>query len=280
MKETDFLTICARKTGCVKLALSSTGDLWTKKEESNQNTQSWDPINFNEMYQGYYTPCTFTAIVSTDMNFVAAGMGIDGLPYVYQSILGNVWEPLNLLGGTAFSGYQRVTGRVNQILYENKNRQLLLLCSNGELVILPDCPKCLRIQKISNQGIVEGLIEDSRLTLRLEDQGLIELPMDEITLLRISVSYAKNILKKEGYLIDFRTQEKGRDESELCEKARVHHITTDELEEFLETISKDTLLVFLCHYGKQADEASFYARTHGYTRAYSLGGAKDMFHVE
>lgn len=50
---------------------------------------------------------------------MAAGIGEDGLPCAFRSLLGSVWE-------------------------------------NGELLIIPDCPKCAKIYRVSEERIVGG----------------------------------------------------------------------------------------------------------------------------
>ena len=135
----DFIQICEQKNMNLKIALDKEGNLWKSNAE-------WQPIAFNENYQGYYPFCTFTAIAATDVDFVAAGMGEDGLPYVYRSVMGGVWESANMLAGSPLNGFVRASGKVNRIVYDGTSRQIFLLCANGELVTMPDCPRCVRVR--------------------------------------------------------------------------------------------------------------------------------------
>lgn len=206
----DFIQICEQKNMNLKLALDKDGNLW-------KGGAAWEPVSFNENYRGYYPQCTFTAITATDMDFVAAGMGEDGLPYVYRSVMGGVWESANLMAGNALNGFVRVSGKVNRILYDSPSRQVFLLCANGELVTMPDCPKCVRVRKVSDYALTDGEIQKDgedfpagrraagkRLVLTDEHGGTVVLSQYEMTQVRASLSYVKEQLKKGGYLIDLR----------------------------------------------------------------------------
>lgn len=282
----DFIQICEQKNMNLKIALDKDGNLWKSNAE-------WQPIAFNENYQGYYPFCTFTAIAATDVDFVAAGMGEDGLPYVYRSVMGGVWESANLLAGSPLNGFVRASGKVNRIVYDGTSRQIFLLCANGELVTMPDCPKCVRVRKVTDCALVDGQIQTEingllpeqstsgqRLVLINERGEKIILNQYEMTQVRASLSYVREQLKKGGFLVDLRKKE-GAETDFLggIRKEQVLHIESEELEEWLSVQPRELFVAFLCEYGTQADEAAHYARRHQFSRAYSLGGAGELFHI-
>lgn len=285
----DFIQICEQKNMNLKIALDKDGNLWKSNAE-------WQPIAFNENYQGYYPFCTFTAIAATDVDFVVAGMGEDGLPYVYRSVMGGVWESANLLAGSPLNGFVRATGKVNRIVYDDTSRQIFLLCANGELVTMPDCPKCVRVRKVTDCALVDGKIQTElngllpeqstsgkQLVLINERGEKIILNQYEMIQVRASLSYVREQLKKGGFLVDLRRKEgtKIRPQDILggIRKEQILRIESEELEEWLFEQPKELFLAFLCEYGTQADEAAHYARRHQFSRAYSLGGAGELFHV-
>ncbi len=254
MKDSEFLMICGGE-GRIYLALSSDGKLYRREEG-----KEWSTIDFNEDYKGYYPACRFTALAATEADFVAAAQAEDGLPYVFRTVRGGVWDMVNLTGGTALSGYVRASGKVNEVLYDNVTKQVFLLCDNGELVTLPDCPKCVRIGRVSTKALIQGRIVDKKIILQTEEGETLKISLQEAMQIRISVSYAEERLKREGQLIDLR------------------RVETEELPELLRTLPADTFLAFICNYGIRSDEAARYARKLGFTQAFSLGGAKTLFH--
>lgn len=220
------------RDGCrTRLALDKDGNLWKAQVKSDE-VPDWQPVLFNENYAGYYPACTFTSIVATDVDFVAAGNGEDGLPYVYRSLMGGVWESANLMAGSALNGFVRASGKINQMLYDHQTRQIFLLCDNGELVTMPDCPKCVRVRKVTDCALVadrveeggrtgmEGCVEEKgrvkgerhvkmegrepRLVLTNARGESIVLNAYEMTQVRASYSYVKEQLKKGGWLVDLR----------------------------------------------------------------------------
>ena len=76
-----FLTICSDAAGRVRLALAADGTLWKSFDGGSQGGKDqnagkdengafahWDPVDFNGLYAGYYTPCHFTALVGTNVD--------------------------------------------------------------------------------------------------------------------------------------------------------------------------------------------------------------------
>ncbi|MCD7884311.1 MAG: rhodanese-like domain-containing protein [Lachnospiraceae bacterium] len=239
------------------IALDEQGSLWISTGSLAEKPK-WRQILFNENYKGYYPSCDFTAICATGKDFVVAAMGEDGLPYVFRSMMGGVWESVNLMCGNLVMGYQRARGKILEILYETLTRQLFMLCENGELLVLPDCPKCARIRKVSEEKITGGYFSDDRdkIILMAETGKNMEVSWEEVSQLRISSDFAEQKRREGAVLADLR------------------EINMDNLEEWLSTQKKDRCILFLCDYGVRSDQAAKYARRKGYYQAYSLGGER------
>lgn len=318
--EGKFAQVCGRDGCRTRLALDRDGNLWKAQvkfavnvdwrgkstEDANCRSDSaksvdWQPVSFNENYAGYYPACTFTAIAATDVDFVAVGNGEDGLPYVYRSLMGGVWESANLMVGSTLNGFVRASGKINQMLYDHQTRQIFLLCDNGELVTMPDCPKCVRVRKVTDCALVAGRVEDEsgawnvsragrsgnvrygasgpRLLLVNARSEEIILNAYEMTQVRASFTYVKEQLEQGGWLIDLRGKKRAGMSAGISPE-QVLYMCMDEVVEWLEEQPEETFLAFLCEYGTQADEAAHYARRRHFPRAYSLGGAGELLHVK
>lgn len=263
---------CENPHSKIAIVIDEKGEIW-KKEENN-----WKPIQFNQYYRGYYPACYFTKIIAAGRDFLAAGMGKDGYPYLYRSMSGDVWESVLLEGGNPVIGFFRVQGRINELIFEEKKKQIYLLCDNGELVIIPDCPKCLKILKVSDYALKQGELFDRNgektLVMIDEKNQKIRLNDAQRSQIRISMEYAIKKLSNEGLLVDLRTTEDANIDSQLADinKKQIYRMELDQVSEWLENIEKNTYIFFLCNYGTQADEAARFARRHDFYNAYSLGG--------
>lgn len=242
------------------MGLDDQGSLWISKGSSTSG-EEWKPVLFNQTYQGYYPECRFTAIGATEKDYVAAGIGEDGLPYVFRSLMGGVWESVNLVCGSRLFGYRRASGRIVEILYDLRSKQLFMPCANGELLTIPDCPKCAKIQKVTEERIAGGAFsEDYRHMILMTETGhKLQIGLEEAVQIRVSPDYADQKIKEGGVLADLREMEE------------------DDVGDWLKTQPKNRFIAFICHYGVQADRAARYAREKGYEKAYSLGRARLQF---
>lgn len=239
------------------IGLDNQGNLWMSSSSPFQE-KDWKPLDFNMMYQGYYPACHFTAVGTTEKDFVAAGMGKDGLPYVFRSLMGGVWESVNLICGNKLVGYQRASGRIVDILYDEKTKQIFMPCDNGELLTIPDCPKCAMIQKITDEEVAGGYLgeDNKKIILRTATEKEVIVDLIDAVQIRISFDFAQDKLREGGILVDLRK------------------IDIDDVGEWLTTQPTDRFIAFLCEYGVQADSAARYARRKGFHMAYSLGGER------
>ena len=315
LTESGFAAVCSDRSGRVRLAVDKKGALWRQEcrrgasgvpDAGTAETGSWQPVNFNEMYAGYYEPCFFTALIGTRQDFVAAGMQENGLPCVYRSLYGGVWDQTMLAGGNPVTGIIRASGKINGMVYEPLSNQVFMYCDNGELITLPDCPKCVKIRTVTDQAIVAGEIRDKKLGLTLADGQVIEVLMSDVSQYRISYSYTAGVLQSSGGTVVWLGQgaadlvkltgsrkvditQKRSDAQNSSEKAEsanksvdIKHISMalEAVPGWLSSQRADSFIAFWCDFGTQADEAADMARRMGFSRAFSLGGAKPLLHVE
>lgn len=256
------------------LGLDKEGKLWLSTVPFPERTD-WQAVKFNEVYHGYYPSCKFTSIAITEKDFVAVGTGEDHLPYVYRSLMGGVWENTGLLCRNWDDGYKRASSEIINIFYDIKNRQIFFPCKNGELITLPDCPKCIKITKVSTEDIKQAEWsgeESEHMVLTTESDNKIRLNINGISQFQVTFSYAVDKLTKEGYLVDLREQK-----TELqgwIEPSRQIHIKLDNLEDWLSDIPSDTFLFFICINGTRAEFAAYLARRRGYRKAFCIGKVK------
>lgn len=266
----SLLDISCTDDNNVRLALSTDGRLFVLRGED------WELFDFNEIYNGYYPACTFTALTYAGGLFYLAGVDLKGYAHVFVSLLGSVWEERNLVALQPMSDPVRLKGEILRILYDGDSNQVFLICRSGQLATLPDCPKCVKIIQLQSSPAEDGWFDNECIVVRFAD-GLAQrvLKSDAIQY-RVSLSYAYQCLAQGGSLIDLRTCE---------EYAAGHlrgsiHIPFDRLGEHLPKLDPVKAVVFVCRIGVKADEAVLYARRCGYSKAYSLGGINVLSHID
>jgi rhodanese-related sulfurtransferase len=188
--------------------------------------------------------------------------------------MGGVWEPANLIPASANSVIVRPTGKVLRILYNADENQVFLVCENGELVTLPDCPRCVKIRRVAEKKVADGWIDgDSKEIVMLSCDGTeYRLPLKEAVQYRASIEYIRRQLDSGGYLVDVRD----RYTSESEPVGNSVRVPLEELPEWLEVLPINTVLAFFCTIGTRSDRAAEYARRKGFARAYSIGGLREM----
>ena len=224
-------------------------------------------FDFNSEYQDYYKPCRFTALSSEGGQFLLAGVDEEGQPHLFLSLMGSVWEER-------------------------------LICRNGEMAVMPDCPKCMRIFPSAGGPSSDGdkapgvtpeledavLTPDSAILLTWKNGGQQRLPLESLRQFRVSVSFAARLLQQGAQLIDVREQSNHENEQTSGPVSSLYKtavsIPLSELDEYLNTQSSGICMIFLCRTGRLADEAAEYARAHGFHKAFSIGGTEGWAHVE
>jgi rhodanese-related sulfurtransferase len=188
--------------------------------------------------------------------------------------MGGVWEPVNLIPVSADSENLRPTGKVLRILYDAVEKQVFLVCDNGELVTLPDCPRCVKVKRVTAKPVADGRIDSgSKEIVMLGCDGTeYRVPLKEAVQYRAAADYIKRHLVNGGYLVDVRDRYMSGDDPVENSVS----VPLEDLPEWLENLPHNTVLAFFCKMGTRSDKAVEYARRKGFARAYSLGGLRDI----
>ena len=269
MDEQELLDVCRGENG-VWLGRTAEGELFTRV------AGGWQPYDFNGLHEGYYPYCTFTALAQAGGAFYLAGTDKAGLPHVFLSLLGGVWEEQNLIARNPVRGEVRAEGEVVRILYDAQEKQVFLLCRGGQLVTLPDCPKCVRILPLHRPDVIDGRLEDGEITVRFADGGEERVNVKNAVQYRVAKSFAQQLIQQGGVLVDVRTPEAYAEDTVPGSV----NVPLEELDLWLNGQLQSRILVFVCRTGSLADVAVRYARRQGFARAYSLGGTLALAHME
>ena len=126
---------------------------------------NWDIFNFNNVYSGFYRPCSFSSILVTENRIAVAGKQDDGFPVVAFSSQGNVWTErvLNYIDEGGFREF--LTESPNFILYDETGDQFFIACTNGLIMVLPSCSQCNKVAKVSDRSIKSMVIASGRIML-------------------------------------------------------------------------------------------------------------------
>lgn len=240
-------------------------------------------FDFNKTYEGYYEPCEFTAFAATSQGYKLAGVDKKGKVHLFSSCRGRVWEEILLCMTRPFEKVRILGTKIIKILEEEPYRQLYLICEGGEIAVLPDCPRCIRITEESiPQGskIIDAHFSTIETGVKVMDLFLDNKEKKAVFLsslrqYRIAVSFAEKLMEKGGTIIDVRP---GQGEIPGNWEKGIH-IPLEELDAYLEGAEKDAVMLFYCSTGLLADEAASDARRMGFYNAYSLGGIREWAHI-
>lgn len=235
----------------------------------------WQFYDFNSAYSGYYLPCRFTALASCGGLFHAAGTDDNGSPHLFSSISGDVWEERPLSARDPMGNLIRTVGSVIGIIGYVEQRQLFLVTDAGQLTVLPECPKCMRVHALVGHPLTARL-SGSDIIIDMEDGTRTVLQVNAFAQYRVSWSYASALYTKGAVIIDLREKEEFARGS-LPGSVNVPFLA---LGEWLDARGRNEVLLFLCRTGALADEAAEYARAGGWNNAYSMGGLNAFGHIE
>jgi len=114
---------------------------------------SWDILDFNEFYAGYYSPCHFTRVLVTEDRVVVAGTRNDGSAVLIFSSGGKVWteRKLDYLDEQGMQG--PLPDNPCDIFYDPGEEQFFLACGNGMLMKLMPCPHCNNMAVITEEDL-------------------------------------------------------------------------------------------------------------------------------
>lgn len=262
------------------------------REFTVNNLRSEITFDFNKKYNGYYEPCRFTAAAYVNGAYWIAGIDECGDSHLFTSFDKENWEETSLIAVSAFGTTVSASSEVVSILGEEEERQLYLICRNGNLVILPDCPKCIRIKKIKlDDGTVIEKAEliTSRdkeydlgyIRLFLSSGGTQEIPLSRLRQYRVSVSFAKQQFLTGAVWIDVREKlEESKQAEHIFDEMTFTHIPFHLLEKRLKLYNNNRTIIFSCETGRLADDAAEFAHKRGFKKAYSIGGTEKFMHIE
>ena len=251
--------------GNYRLAITETGGLLRSEDESD-----WQGYDFNAQYEGYLPPCRFTALACDDDLVYLAGMALkDNRPCLFTSISGGVWTRRSLIMYHLLDGMKPLNSEICRILCYKRMRQVFLICRNGELATLSDCPKCLRIQTVTDMEVADAALNDYNITLSLVCGGSVCVPLDDALQFRISPDFAEKKRASGAILIDM------RDSIEHAAGGLPHSVNVpyESVIDWLYKQPKNGIYIFICRTGINADNAARLARAAGYANAFSLGGS-------
>ena len=267
----SFVKYCQSEDGKRGLAVDKEGYLWRggKQEGSDQEAfWQWEQFDFNKEYQGYYPPCSFTAVAWTEGGFLAAGMETESArsrPAAYSSLRGSVWQPENLKALTA-DGVLTPTEPILVFCPDKSSGQIFLLGGRGQVITLTGCPNCVKISHFTDQDILKGEIAGEFLRLTLADGTLKDIHLHAALQLHLSREAAKEKQRQGGILVYV-----GTGEGVFEDFPEVLVCPLPRLNAFLQTCPKEQILVFLCESGVKAKAAAKSARAQGYEQAYYIG---------
>ena len=147
-----------------KLTLAENGDLCVYKDAQ------WQRLGFNERFAGEFPSCTFQDILYARDDFYAAGTADDGQAVLYSSLNGELWTPVNLTEQHYWEEKGRLPkGGAVKLFFEPCMDQILLVSAGGDVAILPECPKCVKILHLTDRRVTDAAYEDHRMTFTYDD---------------------------------------------------------------------------------------------------------------
>lgn len=233
-----------------------------------QQDSGWEEFPFHELYRSDYPACEFSALGYYDQQFYIAGVDDAGNTHLFSSSGGSVWTEHPLIAADPMGHGTVLRGRVVKMLCRDKPFQLILLTDEGRLALVPDCPKCVRIERLS-QKPQDAYLQEDWLWIQWESGQWEKLPLCVLQQVRVTWEYARSLCRKTRVrLVDL-----GGDNGPVQPlDAPYIHMDIAHVDSWLETVPKRECLIFLCRYGVQADQCAKLARRRGFSDAYSLGG--------
>lgn len=236
----------------------------------------WEEYPFNTLYEGYFPHCRFTALGYFDSQFYAAGVDGNNRTRMFLSMMGNVWTEQTLVAVDPMGGRTVLMGAVVKMLYQERQNQLLLLTTAGMLAVIPDCPRCIRIQMLE-QVPEDAWIDGEKICIQWNSGEMGTVSLNVVDQVRVAWSYAETMMQQHpACVIDLRPAAEKQQERFLpCVR-----LSPEAVPEWLERQRQGRYLFFLCKFGVQADQCARLARRRGNVHSYSLGGTEVFAHLE
>jgi hypothetical protein len=120
---------------------------------------SWEILDFNEFYAGYYPPCKFTGVCVTDRQVAVIGQSEQGA-VLALSTGGDVWtqRSLDYTDPEGMPATLRHTPRA--IIYEAEWDRVLLACDEGHVMSVPACSHCNELYDLNTTSNLTALAEN------------------------------------------------------------------------------------------------------------------------
>lgn len=235
----------------------------------SENGEDFTEFSYSGCYGG---SVEFGGIIALKSGFFAYGKDC-GDTFAVCTQLGGVWTKRDLnvysLGAMFDSGRLIITAAAAL------GNQLILSLENGGALVMPECPKCNILRKISEKKIYTAAENQGRIIFAGEGYFYKILDFDTLRQHKIKLSAALEMLSRGAELIDV------RDESEYAvyriEKSI--NIPLSELEKKLaeRCPDKNQPIIFCCKTGAKSAFACNISKSLGYTEIYDLGGIAGIF---
>lgn len=224
---------------------------------------------FQSERESYFKEYRITAEEYLNGQFWIACVDKKSNSRLFCSETGHVWNPVNI--DSRFSVVSsRDYGPIIRILQLEKNGDMCLVSQNGYLITVPDCAKCVRARKISDQKLTDACLEKGMIRVKDENENEICFYAEITAQYRCVMSFARPHINTDGIIVDLR-RESDAEKNPVPGACKLSGDGRDQLEKLIRLYPKNRYLFFLCSSGSSADTAAREARQNGIRRAYSMG---------
>lgn len=112
---------------------------------SSRDGVTWNLLDFNSYYDGYYDRVVFTAIGASDGGVAATGSYSDGSPALFLSTQGSVWSERSLTYKDG-ARYVMLEATPLGISHDASQDRWVMSCSEGTIFFIPGCSHCNSIE--------------------------------------------------------------------------------------------------------------------------------------
>lgn len=235
----------------------------------SENGEEFTEISYSDCYGG---SIEFDGIIAVKSGFFAYGTDC-GNTFALTTQLGGVWAKRDLnvysLGAMFDIGRLKVTDAVSF------GNQGVLSLENGGALVMPECPKCNILRKISEQNIYAAAENQGGIIFAGEGYFYKILDFDTLRQHKIKLPAALEMLSRGAELIDVRD----RSEYAVYRIEKSINIPLSELEKRLaeRCSDKNQPVIFCCKTGAKSALACNISKSLGYTEIYDLGGIAEIF---
>lgn len=238
----------------------------TDKGETATTTDGleWTILDYNE----YYTDeVSFQDIESCDSSFIAYGTDSTDKGRALTTVEGGVWADRALFTDDE-AEHGDIPVPATALCWDGE--QAYAVRENGNVLTLPSCTSCNKLQKIGEVPLYAAACDGRNLLFAGQDYKLYLMETEEVRQERIKAPAALEKQQNGAILIDVRKKE------DYATKHIAGAIYMD-VETVLEKLpeicpDRECEIIFYCYSGKRSQDALEDAQTMGYTNVYNLGG--------